>query len=87
MATTEQFTEHASVADGASNLFVQSLARNPVTSGWSMVRKACPLAQRSSLTSFLKSSDNSKELSAIKLVEEFREIGHRRNSYFDETSL
>ena len=23
MATTEQFTEHAAVADGASNLFVQ----------------------------------------------------------------
>jgi len=27
MATTEQFTEHASVADGASDLFVQIFGR------------------------------------------------------------
>ena len=29
IATTEQFTEHASVADGASDLFVQIFSRNP----------------------------------------------------------
>jgi len=29
LATTEQFTEHASVADGASDLFVQIFGRDP----------------------------------------------------------
>ena len=36
IAATEQFTEHAPVADGASDLFVQILGGKPAMSGWSM---------------------------------------------------
>ena len=39
LATTEQFVEHAAVADGASDLFVQLLAPKTVMRGWCTVFK------------------------------------------------
>ena len=45
VVTTEDFAEHAAVADGASNLFAEIFGRRPATSGWSMECKVCRLAR------------------------------------------
>jgi enamine deaminase RidA (YjgF/YER057c/UK114 family) len=56
IATTEQFTGHAQVADGASICLSRFLGETPATCGSSMACRVCPLAHQSSLTRFLKSS-------------------------------
>ena len=53
MATTEQFTEHAAGADGASDLFVQIFGRD--AGHVRLVCKACLLERQSSSILFLKS--------------------------------
>ena len=55
MATTEQFTEHASVADGVQIYLLRFLAATPVTCDWSVECTACLLAPQSSSTPFLES--------------------------------
>ena len=46
IATTEDFTEHAPVADGASELFGKLFSRKTATFAWSTECKACPLARQ-----------------------------------------
>ena len=52
VVTTEQFTEHATVADGASNLFAQIFG--PKTGHVRLEYKACPLVHLWLLTQYSK---------------------------------
>ena len=54
VVTTEQFTEHATVADGASNLFAQIFGLKTATLDWYMVYTACPLVHLWLLTQYSK---------------------------------
>ena len=56
VVTTEQFTEHATVADGASNLFAQIFGPKTGPLDWYMESKACPLVRLWLLTQYSKLS-------------------------------